>query len=209
MIRLVVFLFFVVAIGFLLMRAWGLFQKNRPKLVLLDRDGVINKDRKDYVKTTGEFQFIDGSIDAIKMLNEAGVHVVVVTNQGGIGRGLYTREDLEEIHAHMKEGLAEMGAHVDHIFFCADHPDSPTERRKPGTGMLEEGLAAVNVSSSQAHMVGDALRDMVPAKTLGIQRHLVLTGKGNQTLREQALKEVFPVRVHENLLEAVKSILAR
>lgn len=205
MIRLLLFLLGILLVIFLFFRIQQL--KKRPKLVLLDRDGVINEDRHDYVKSLEEFEFIPGSIEAIKMLNDAGIKVIVVTNQGGIGRTLYTREDLEEIHQYMKDELEAAGAHVDEIFFCADHPDSPTHRRKPNPGMLEEALTYAKTNPTQTHMVGDSVRDMVPAFTLGIHRHLVLTGHGQKSLEDPKLKECFPVQVHETLLDAVKEIL--
>ena len=207
MIRLLIFLLGIGMLTLLLVRAWRLKYGNIPKLVLMDRDGVINVDRSDYVKSRDEFEFVPGAIDAIKILNDAKIKVIIVTNQGGIGRDLYTREDLEDIHEYMKDELAATEAHVDHIFFCADHPDSPTHRRKPNPGMLEEALEQTKVRPEQTHMIGDSVRDMVPAFACGIHRHLVLTGHGEKSLHDPMLKENFPVQVHENLLEAVKVIL--
>lgn len=207
MIRLVAFLIGLVTLVFLIMRTWRIFRGNKLKLVLLDRDGVINEDREDYVKCPEEFEFVEGSIEAIKRLNNAEIKVVVVTNQGGIGRGLYTKEDLEEIHGYMRQTLAEAGAHVDQIFFCADHPDSPTERRKPGAGMLREALAYAGVRPEETCMVGDDMRDLIPAANCKINRHLVLTGKGQKTLRNPDFHTVAPVQVHENLNQAVERIL--
>lgn len=207
MIRLLLFLLGVSLLVFLLSRAWRFKYGNIPKLVVLDRDGVINVDRSDYVKSVEEFQFIPGSMEAIRHLNDAKVKVIVATNQGGIGRMLYTREDLDLIHTHMQEELASIGAHIDHIFFCADHPDSPSHRRKPNPGMLEEALNLTAIPPHQAHMIGDSVRDMLSASKCDMHRHLVLTGHGEQSVRNDTLKEAFPVQIHENLLEAVHNIL--
>ncbi len=206
MIRLIVFLLCAAGFGFFVMRSLRL-KRHLPKLVLLDRDGVINVDRSDYVKSKGEFEFIPGSIEAIKLLNKARVKVIVVTNQGGIGKGLYTHEDLEDIHQHMKDGLKVGGAHVDQIFICADHPDSPSHRRKPNPGMIEEALDQTKTRPEEAHMIGDDMRDLLPALQCGVHRHLVLTGKGKKTLKDPELQSVSAFKVHANLLEAIKEIL--
>lgn len=179
----------------------------RPELVLLDRDGVINIDRKDYVKKPEEFVFEEGSMEAIALLNKAKIPVIMVTNQGGIGRALYTEKDLEAIHSHMQKELKKFSAHIDHIIVCPDHPDHPTKRRKPNTGMLEEALEIAKSNPKKTHMIGDDLRDIIPAFKLGIQRHLVLTGKGKKTIDNPDLKNYTPVKIHENLLEAIWSIL--
>jgi len=206
MIRLIIFLFCVTGIVFLLIR---IFQKKTtlPKLVLLDRDGVINVERSDYVKSRDEFEFIPGVVEAIKMLNNAKIKVMIVTNQGGIGRGLYSHDDLEDIHTYMKESLKVGGAYVDQILICPDHPDSPSHRRKPGTGMFEEALAHLHTKPQDTHMIGDDMRDLIPAFKCGIHRHLVLTGKGKKTLENPELKTIAPLQVHKDLLEAVKDIL--
>jgi D-glycero-D-manno-heptose 1,7-bisphosphate phosphatase len=206
MIRLMIFLLCVTGIIFLVMRSFQT-KTNLPKLVLLDRDGVINVDRPNYVKSPEEFEFIPGVIEAIKRLNDAKIKVMIITNQGGIGRGLYTHDDLADIHAHMEEALKAGGARVDQIFICPDHPDSPSHRRKPGTGMFEEALRHINVKPEDTHMIGDDMRDLIPAFKCGIHRHLVLTGKGKKTLENPELKTIAPLQVHKDLLEAVKDIL--
>ncbi|MBM3611042.1 MAG: HAD-IIIA family hydrolase [Alphaproteobacteria bacterium] len=177
-------------------------------LVLLDRDGVINVDRKDYVKKPEEFIFEPGSIEAIKLLNQAHIPVIIITNQGGIGRGLYSEKDLENIHGYMKNELKKAEAHVDHIIMCPDHPDQPSHRRKPNPGMIEEALALTKANPERAHMIGDDLRDIIPAFKCGIHRHLVLTGKGEQTLQKIELENYNPIKIHKNLLDAVRNILS-
>jgi D-glycero-D-manno-heptose 1,7-bisphosphate phosphatase len=178
-----------------------------PDLILLDRDGVINVDRKDYVKTPEEFIFEPGAIEAISLINKAKIPVIIVTNQGGIGRGLYKEKDLDAIHQHMQNMLKKAGAHIDHIIVCPDHPDRPGHRRKPNPGMLEEALALTKADPKKTHMIGDDLRDMIPAFTLGIHRHLVLTGKGKKTIESKELKKYNPLKIHKNILNAVRDIL--
>ena len=179
-----------------------------PALILLDRDGVINVDQKDYVKKPEEFMFEPGSIEAIALLNQAQVPVVVITNQGGIGRGLYTEKDLEDIHDFMQQELKKAEAYIDHIIMCPDHPDQPSHRRKPNPGMIEEALALTKADPERTHMIGDDLRDMIPAFECGIHRHLVLTGKGEKTLQKNKLENYNPIKIHKNLLDAVRNILS-
>lgn len=207
MIRLAIFLIGIALVIFFIHKIWQSRQANTPKLVLLDRDGVINHDRKDFVKTLDEFDLIDGSLMAIKRLNDAGVKVAIVTNQSGIGRGLFTRESLQAMHDYLESELEKIGGKIDAIYFCADHPDSATNRRKPGTGMLEEALDHFKIKPDHTHMVGDSLRDLQPAKKLGIARHLVLTGKGETTLKDPKLQECSAFEVHKDLAQAVQAIL--
>ncbi len=207
MIRLLIFLIGIAVFALIVHRIWQMRNGKKTKLVLLDRDGVINEDCKDFVKKISEFKFIDGSIDAIKKLNQAGIKVAIITNQSAVGRKMITRQDLQDIHDYMTAELEKNGAKVDAIYFCADHPDSATNRRKPGTGMLEEALQHFKVKPQETHMVGDALRDLQPAKKLGIHRHLVLTGKGQTTLNDKNLQDCSPFEVHKDLKDAVHTIL--
>jgi D-glycero-D-manno-heptose 1,7-bisphosphate phosphatase len=207
MIRLLIFLIGIALFVLIIYRILQIRNGRKTKLVLLDRDGVINKDRKDFVKSISEFIFIDGSIEAIKKLNDAAIKVAIVTNQSAVGRELITRQDLQDIHDYMNGEIEKHNAKIDAIYFCVDHPDSATNRRKPGTGMLEEAVNHFKVKVEETHMIGDALRDLQPAKKLGIHRHLVLTGKGETTIKDTQLQECSPFEVHKNLLDAVNSIL--
>lgn len=151
-------------------------------LILLDRDGVINQDSDEYIKTPDEWIPIPGSLEAIARLNHAGHQVVVVTNQSGIARGFYTEEMLGKIHQKMHDMLAEVGGHVDGIFYCPHHPDAGCECRKPKPGLLYQVADALQVDVSQGLMVGDARRDIECAHAVGCQAVLVRTGKGTRTL---------------------------
>jgi len=148
-------------------------------LVLLDRDGVINVDRADSVKTCDELVLIDGAAEAIAQLNQQGASVAVVTNQSVVGRGIVSAEALEGIHQHLQQLLRAKGAMLDAIYVCTDHPDHATHRRKPEAGMLQEALQHFSADPARTPMVGDALRDLQAAVAAGCPRYLVLTGKGD------------------------------
>jgi D-glycero-D-manno-heptose 1,7-bisphosphate phosphatase len=178
-----------------------------PKLVLLDRDGVINVDRPNSVRSLAEFEFIPGSIEAMKKLQEAGFKMAIITNQRCVGRGDLSPEALDEIHAHMKQALKKEGVNLEMIFACTDHPDHPTHRMKPNPGMLEEAMVHFGADPKDTYMIGDQITDMKAAYAAGCARHLVLTGHGEKTLQNSELKNFEPVVVHKDLSAAVESIL--
>jgi D-glycero-D-manno-heptose 1,7-bisphosphate phosphatase len=154
------------------------------KLVILDRDGVINHDSDAFIKSPDEWRPIPGSLEAIARLNHAGFRAVVATNQSGVGRGLLDFATLTAIHEKMHRALAHVGGRIDAIFFCPHTADSRCECRKPKAGMLREIGVRFNVDMSGVPCVGDGLRDLLAADTVGAQPMLVLTGKGETTLRE-------------------------
>ncbi len=157
---------------------------NKMKLIILDRDGVINFDSDDYIKSPEEWHIIPGSLEAIKKLNDAGFVVAVATNQSGVGRGYYTEAVLDEIHNKMYGALKATGGHLDALVFCPHTPDAACECRKPKPGMLTLLLQKFNVQADEACMVGDALRDLEAAWALGCNAVLLKTGKGEKTLAE-------------------------
>jgi D-glycero-D-manno-heptose 1,7-bisphosphate phosphatase len=154
------------------------------RLIVLDRDGVINHDSDQFIKSPDEWQPIPGSLEAIARLNHAGYRVVVATNQSGVGRGLLDFSTLNAIHDKMHRALAQVGGRIDAIFFCPHTADSRCECRKPRPGMLLEIGVRFNVDMAGIPCVGDGLRDLQAADSVGAQPMLVLTGKGEQTLRE-------------------------
>jgi D-glycero-D-manno-heptose 1,7-bisphosphate phosphatase len=151
------------------------------KLVILDRDGTINEDSDSYVKSIEEWRPIDGSLDAIARLTQAGYRVVVATNQSGIARGLFDTSTLIAIHDRLQQAAAQAGGRIDAFFFCPHAADSACECRKPKPGMLLEIARRFNVSLSDVYMVGDAQRDLEAAAAAGARPVLVLTGKGRKT----------------------------
>ena len=165
------------------------------KLIILDRDGVINFDSDQFIKNTAEWLPIPGSLEAIARLNQADYRVVVATNQSGIGRGLFDMPTLNAIHNKMHKACALVGARIDAVFFCPHTADSHCHCRKPEVGMLEEIAARYNVDLADVPVVGDSLRDLLPAAALGARPFLVLTGKGTKTQAAGGLPEgtlVFP-----------------
>jgi D-glycero-D-manno-heptose 1,7-bisphosphate phosphatase len=159
------------------------------QLIILDRDGVINFDSDQFIKNPEEWKPIPGSLEAIARLNQAGYRVVVSTNQSGIGRGLFDMPVLNAIHDKMHKACALAGARIDAVFFCPHTAESNCRCRKPKAGMLEEIAARYNVSLAGVPAVGDSLRDLQSAVTMGAQPYLVLTGKGAKTQAAGGLPE--------------------
>ena len=176
-------------------------------LVLLDRDGVLNEDRPDFVKSPAELIVLPGAAAAVARLNAGGHTVAVVSNQSGVGRGLMTQADLDAVTAALGGALAAAGGRLDALFVCTDPPWAATDRRKPGPGMLREALARFAAAPAEAVMIGDAVRDLEAAAALGIRRILVRTGKGRAA--EGALPATLqPVAVYDDLAAAVDALIA-
>jgi D-glycero-D-manno-heptose 1,7-bisphosphate phosphatase len=176
------------------------------KLIVLDRDGVINHDSDQFIKSPDEWRPIPGSLEAISRLNHAGFRVVVATNQSGVGRGLLDIATLNAIHERMHRALAQVGGRVDAIFFCPHTADSECGCRKPKPGMLEEIGHRFNVDMTGVPCLGDSPRDLAAAEAVGAQPMLVLTGKGEKTLRDGGFPKntvIFP-----DLAFAVAALLA-
>ena len=151
------------------------------KLVILDRDGTINHDSDQYIKSPAEWKPIKGSLEAIARLSQNGWRVVVATNQSGIGRGLFEMATLNAIHDTMHRAVHHAGGRIDAIFFCPHAADSNCECRKPKPGLLREIASRMDVELAEVPMVGDSLRDLEAAAAAGAKPYLVLTGKGKKT----------------------------
>ena len=151
------------------------------RLVVLDRDGTINHDSDQYIKSPAEWKPIAGSVEAIARLTQSDWRVVVATNQSGIARGLFDTATLNAIHAEMHRAVSQAGGRIDAIFFCPHAADSNCECRKPKPGLLREIAARLNVELEGVPMVGDSLRDLQAAAAVGATPCLVLTGKGRNT----------------------------
>jgi len=163
------------------------------KLVILDRDGVINYDSKEFIKNADEWRPIPGSLDAIAQLTQSGWRVVVATNQSGIGRGLFDMASLNAIHAKMHRAVNQAGGRIEAVFYCPDTDESQSPCRKPNPGMLHAIAERLNVEVEQAPCVGDSLRDLQAAAAVGAQPILVLTGKGRRTRAAGNLPEATTV----------------
>jgi D-glycero-D-manno-heptose 1,7-bisphosphate phosphatase len=175
------------------------------KLVLLDRDGVINEEADGYVTSAEDWVPIEGSIDAIARLTQADYRVVVVTNQSGIARGLLTIEDLQAIHRKMHETVAASGGKIDAVFFCPHKPDDDCACRKPRPGLLKSIEQRLETALVGVPLVGDSLRDVQSAMVVGASPVLVRTGHGAHTL-EQNL-HLDNVQVFDDLAGFVDALL--
>ena len=174
---------------------------------MLDRDGVINFDSDDYIKSPDEWLPIPGSLDAIARLNRGGYLVAVATNQAAVGRGLMTLDVLDSIHRKMQDALRAAGAHIDVVVYCPHAPEAQCECRKPKAGLLRMIGERFGVDLRGAPFVGDSIADVHAAMVVGAKPILVLTGKGMTTLHDPSLP--VDVAVFGNLADAVASLLER
>lgn len=175
------------------------------KLVILDRDGVINFDSDQFIKSPEEWKPIPGSLEAIARLTQAGYRVVVATNQSGIGRGLLDMATLNAIHDKLNRNLARVGGKIDAFFFCPHGADAGCGCRKPAIGMFEEISRRFNVDLDGVPAIGDSLRDLEAAVQAGARPMLVLTGKGHRTYESGNLPK--SAEVFKDLAEAVAELL--
>ena len=177
------------------------------KIIVLDRDGVINQDSDDYIKSAEEFIPIEGSIDAIARLCAADFKVVVVTNQSGLARKYFEEEQLSEMHHLLCSMVEEAGGLIDGIFYCPHHPDEACSCRKPKTGLLEQIENEFVCNLQDSYFVGDSLKDIEAARSFGCKPILVRTGKGLLTEKGLADMNDVSVPVHDDLAMAVSHIL--
>lgn len=157
------------------------------KLIILDRDGVINYDSDQFIKSPDEWRPIPGSLEAIARLNQWGWRVVIASNQSGVGRGLFGMDTLNAINEKMVRSLAQLGGRVDAIFFCPHAANSICECRKPKPGLFRQIAERFNADLTGVPSVGDSLRDLQAGMALGCRPYLVLTGKGQKTREDPAL----------------------
>ena len=181
------------------------------KLVILDRDGTINTDSDEYVKSPEEWTPLPGALEAIARLNHAGWHVAIASNQSGLGRGLFDVSAVNAMHAKMHKLLAAHGGRIDAVFYCPHSPDEGCSCRKPLPGLLEQLGDRFGVELKATPMVGDGLRDMQAAAAAGCEPHLVLTGKGEAFRGQSPLPAPFPTHttVHEDLAAFAEFLVAR
>lgn len=177
------------------------------KLIILDRDGVINFDSDGFIKSPDEWKPIPGSLEAVARLNQNGYRVVVASNQSGVGRGLFEMAALNAIHAKMHKALAQFGGRIDAVFYCPHAADSQCICRKPRVGLFLQIAERFHVDLAGVPAVGDSLRDLEAAAAAGCQPMLVETGKGRKTLGTGELPE--GTLIFSSLAEAVDAILHR
>ncbi len=172
------------------------------KLVILDRDGTINEDRADFVKSPAEWKPLPGALEAISRLNHAGWHTVVATNQSGLARKLFDMAALNAVHIEMNKALARVGGRIDAVFFCPHGPDDGCSCRKPLPGLFELIGERYGVDLKDVPVVGDSLRDLLAGAAAGCQPHLVRTGNAGRFTAEQiddVMRQLPATQVHASL----------
>ncbi len=185
--------------------------KNLRRAIFMDRDGTLNEEVS-YVRNLSEFRLFDFSAEAVKLINESGWLAIIVTNQSGIARGLFSEDFLQQVHRQMKVEMEESGARIDAIYYCPHHPTigEPPYRqdcgcRKPKPGLLNRAFEDFGLDLSACVVIGDRFRDIQMAQAVGSRGVLVLTGYGREELESDSSKwPKQPDHIAENLLEAVR-----
>jgi D,D-heptose 1,7-bisphosphate phosphatase len=172
----------------------------KTKAIFLDRDGVINKEVS-YLSNPDMFEFIEGSIEALKILKQKKFMLIVITNQAGIARGFFTEETLMAIHNKMIQNLKRNGVALDDIYYCPHHPEftGPCDCRKPNPGMIYNARSKYNIDLTQSYMVGDTLNDVQTGKAANCITVLVLTGYGKE--EQKKIGSIKPDMIFKNLKE--------
>jgi D-glycero-D-manno-heptose 1,7-bisphosphate phosphatase len=182
------------------------------KLIILGRDGILNQYRESHVAAPEEWVAVPGALDAVARLNHAGWHVVVATNQAGIGRGMIDMAAVNAVHTHMNQQLMAQGARIDAVFFCPHTPEDGCDCRKPRPGMMLDIGRRYGVDLHTVPMVGDTLRDLQAAVAAGCEPHLVLSGRaagiGDEQLRQMLLL-VADTQVHADLAAFAEFLMQR
>lgn len=182
------------------------------KLVILGRDGILNEYREGHVTVPEEWTALPGALEAVSRINHAGWHVVVATNQSGIGRGMIDMAVVNAVHAHMNQQMMAQGARIDAVFFCPHTPEDNCACRKPKPGMLQEIGRRYGVDLSHVPFASDTLRDLLAAQAAGCEPHLVQTGRA-ATLSDEQLQDIVQqvpqARVHDDLAAFAEFLLRR
>jgi D-glycero-D-manno-heptose 1,7-bisphosphate phosphatase len=187
------------------------FFADAMKLVILDRNGTINVHREDFVKSDIEWTPLPGALEAVARLNHAGWHVVVASNQSGLGRGLFDMASLNAMHAKMHKMLAAVGGRVDAVFYCPHSPDEGCDCRKPAPGLFRQIGDRYGIDLKDVPTAGDSLRDLQAGAAAGCEPHLLLTGMGGACRGIEPLPPEYPpgTQVHDDLPAFVEFLLAR
>ncbi len=179
------------------------------KHVILDRDGVLNREAQGagYVLEPTQFFWLPGALEALAMLRRAGIHLSVATNQSGVGRGLMTLAQLEAVHERMRDEAARHGGALDAVLFCPHAPDDGCVCRKPAPGLIQQALARSGFTAAETLVIGDDTRDLEAATRAGVQAALVRTGKGRKT--EALLPDGADFPTYDDLPQLARAILGR
>ncbi len=179
------------------------------KVIFLDRDGVINYDCPDYIKSWAEYRFLPGSLEALAALTAAGYAVILITNQSIIGRGMVPRKVLEDMHRRLRAAVAQAGGRIFDVFYCPHHPDAACDCRKPAPGMILQAASRHRIDPAGAIMIGDNAKDIACGRNAGCGATiLVRTGSGLKAEKELAAKGLQPTAVADDLANAVEMILS-
>jgi D-glycero-D-manno-heptose 1,7-bisphosphate phosphatase len=176
--------------------------------VFLDRDGVINENRSDYVKSWDEFIFIDDVFEPLRLLARDHRAIVVVSNQSAVGRGLMPKEAVESIHHRMLAEVHRRGGRIDAVYFCPHHPDEGCNCRKPRPGLLLQAARDLDIDLAQSWLIGDSVSDVEAALAVGCRPVFVLTGRGREQLRLLRSRGYHNVPEVRSLAEAVALLLS-
>ena len=177
------------------------------RAVFLDRDGVICKNRSDYVKNWQEFEFLPGVFDSLAALSKLDLPIIIVTNQSAIGRGIVPAQAIENIHNRMATEIANRGGRIDKILYCPHHPEDNCSCRKPQPGMLLNIAQEMKIDLLHSYMVGDAATDLVAGQKVGCLTYLVLTGRGKEQLISAFRSVSSPFSIVHNLPAAISQII--
>ena len=178
------------------------------KLIILDRDGVINQDSDEYIKSPDEWIPIPGSLEAIAKLNQEGYTVAVATNQSGLARGYFDLKTLSAMHRKMETLLSDLGGQIDAVFYCPHGPKDGCDCRKPQPGMLHDIAERFQQRLEKIIFIGDTISDMKAATAAGVNPVLVRTGKGKKTEKQLDEHGFTNIPVHHDLASAVDTILS-
>ena len=186
--------------------------KASGKVIFIDRDGVINKDpggwtEHSYVTQWKDFYFLDGALDALTLLKKSGFKVIIISNQAGVGRNLFSREDLDRVTVKMLSAISNHGGMIENVYYCMHKKEDNCNCRKPKTGMLESAMNMYEVKPQETYFVGDSIVDVEAGAKLGIETVFVLSGK--TSLEESRKWPIKPKLVFKNLLEAARWITAK
>lgn len=180
---------------------------SKQRAIFLDRDGVININRVDHVRTWQEFVFEEGSLKALARLGATDFRIFIITNQAAIGRGLVARETVEEIHARMIHEIERVGGRIDRVYYCPHKPEDNCDCRKPSPGMLWRGRDDFELDLAHSFLIGDWIDDVRAAQGAGVTPFLVQTGRGKRAVEEMHARGMNVPAVFENLDDAVTEIL--
>ena len=186
--------------------------QHTPRLVIVGRDGILNVYRDDHVKSPNEWQPLPGALEAVARLNQAGWHVVVATNQSGIGRGMIDMASVNAVHSHMMKRLAAVGGRIDAVFFCPHAPEDHCDCRKPLPGMMFDIAKRYGTDLRQVPLASDTLRDLKAAEAAGCEPHLVCTGRMaalNEAEVREVARQVPGTMVHADLGAMAEYLLRR